>query len=355
MTMGRDVATTGLARVVQRAGPEVPMLWIAFAAAFEHVYTAGDIVNLREDASTDARVLARLPSGTSLAADDITEEWVHVSVTARPPEHPLVGWIRADLVAEALPPAPTPAASPWLAQCDGRRAWLVGRVSGGRFLDVSLGADGDFPSDAVLDERLREVAVQHWYTAEGQLEPGSFVTPFRVSEAAIFEGGGDGWVPGDTEAAERRTAIALGGCSLRGQVYASAPIAAVATRPAGAADLRRILPTVPDDVSGIVAVHGPAGGTEIVTFAETDVPNCGDEAVRDMGAFWSWIAADGTRSEPFLVGMGHEARLAGWMTIAGVTLGVVYSEDMTATSSVIEVDRAGGATVTHVVLRQFGC
>lgn len=382
--------------------------WIATVAAREPVsrewaYAAGDVVNVRAGAGEHARLVARVPIGTRFDVEEEGDTWTRVAVADRPAEHAVVGWVRNDLLLEHLgspeqlldrakatedPAVATlwadraaaldpwnpsvvaargePRGPVWIAQCDGERAWLVGKASP-RDMTVgsaSTGADGRYLSLAEHDALARALGTVAWYQGWGRY-PGRFVTPFVAPINAIDDDeGGDGWVSTAHLDAGTPAEVVIGACSPyeRGQVFTTAPLVPIATTPGGAGSMARALrvaETGEGAVSGVVTRAGPAGGAEVAVLREATMDSCGGDAEVGTGVFYSWVAADGTVTAPFVVGFGGDVGegtgLADWYTWRGLPVGFIFGTGLESVTSVIRVDRQGQGHVDHLPFRYFGC
>lgn len=382
--------------------------WILTAAAMEPAprewaYAIGDVVNVRAEASDHARLVARAPIGTSFLVEDRGDAWTRVSASGRPADHAIVGWVRNDLLvdhvgspeqlldlanaaddpamaevwadrAAALDPwnpsvvaaRGEPRGPVWIAQCDGERAWLVGKADP-RDLHVKsavTGPDGLYLSVAEQERVARSLGTAPWYQGRGRY-PGRFITPFVAPINAIDDAeGGDGWVSTATLDEGTPAEVVIGACSAyeRGQVFTTAPLVPAETKPGGAESLARALRVAERGtgaVSGVVTRAGPAGGTEVAVLREATMDSCGGDAEVGTGVFYSWVAADGAVTAPFVVSfsgdVGKGTGLADWYTWRGLPVGFLFGSDLESITSVVRVDREGHGQVDHLVFRYFGC
>lgn len=382
--------------------------WILTAAAMEPAprewtYAAGDVVNVREQPSDRARLVVRAPIGTSFLVEDKGESWTRVSVWGRPAEHALVGWVRNDLLVDRLGNAEQlldraqatddPAAAKlwadraaaldpwnpsvvayrgeprgpvWIAQCDGERAWLVGKADPRdmRVQSATTGQDGLYASVAQQETLARALGTAVWYQGRGR-DPGRFITPFVAPLNAIDDQeGGDGWVSTATLDEGTPAEVVIGACAAneRGRVFTTAPLVPAETKPGGTESLARGLRVAEAGtgaVSGVVTRVGLAGGTEVAVLREATMDSCGGDAEVGTGVFYSWVAADGAVTAPFVVGftgdVGEGTGLADWYTWRGLPVGFIFGTDLEAITSVVRVDRQGHGHVDHLVFRYFGC
>lgn len=375
---------------------------------------SGDIVNLRARPGEDARIVARLPIGTTLEAEGEgrtqasmpgqRDGWVRVSVVGRPEAHALVGWVREDLVeqrlgdgdellrraanatnpeeaqhwrdrAAALDPwnaavvaeRGEPAGPVWIGQCDGSRVWLVARADPRTFrvTAASVGPDEQFLT-LEAQERIRSgLATAAWYAGGEVGQSGRFATPFLAPITAMEEDGGDGWSAGASSGSGGPWEVVLGGCwaAERGQIFATGPLEPLVTTPAGGVHLQRAVDVATQSgavLMGVAARSGPRAGTEVAVLQEAGMPSCtdGDSEV-GTGTFYTWVAPDGVRTEPFVVNFTRDVAtgtgLASWFSWQGSPVGFILGSDMEAVTTVIRLDEAGHAVIDHIPFRYFGC
>lgn len=385
------------------------MLWLIPMVAAEDVISRdwtvaiGDVVNMRSAPGERARLVAQVPIGTTFFVEEQGAEWTRVEVVDRPAEHALVGWVRNDLLTNRLGSAETlvdkakatddpaeskmwldraraadpwngtvvrelgePSGPIWIGQCDGERVWLVGRANP-RDLSVQsamTGPDGLYLPLEQHEKIARSLGTVAWYQGGGRY-PGRFITPFVAPINAIDDTeASDAW----SNAAELgdgvQVEVVVGACDPyeRGQVYTTAPLEPLSSVPAGFAGVRNALAVAArsaGEVSGVVARLGPTGGTEIALMRQATMDSCGGDGEVGMGTFWTWAAADGVATEPFIVNfdgdVGTGTGLAAWYAWRGVPVGFVYGSGMESVTSVIRLDDEGHGRVEHLAFRYFGC
>lgn len=216
----------------------------------EPVYVQASLLNLRQAPDPDAAIEAWVRIGTALEIDAEHGDWVHVSLSDRPVEHPVTGWVlgrfldvhrptrdslatldpqeRRDRLAALTGHVDDIVERTHLAVCDGRRVDYLG------YFDAA----GDFIERTEWDapeQELMDLSAQHWTAIEPDgraraIQGSPFVRPFGTER--WNERDPSAFAPGTCEGVcEGPRHVVLGPCDRAGTAYTSRRASGVAPDP----------------------------------------------------------------------------------------------------------------------------
>ena len=240
------------------------LVFLLVALGFaEPVYVQASLLNLRAEPEPESRIEAWVRIGTSVEVDDESGDWVHVSLTNRPDEHPVSGWVlgryldvdrptrasigkiddpgeRASRLAAFTGEVDDIVERTHLAMCDGRRAEYLG------FFDTQ-GAFVDRAEWEAPRQELMDLSAVHWTMVDPTgstraIQGSPFVKPFQTDR--WNEEGANPFAPGScTGICDGPTHTILGPCDREGTLFVSRAARGIESRPMDA-DVRRSLGSV---------------------------------------------------------------------------------------------------------------